>query len=293
MSASKTGRPRRTSARLSSTEDVLTVTAEDSDDEKQAAMARQPRRSSRKVSPHKKYADFVPIGSKQRKRRQVGYEETDEDTESEDENYVPPSTKRPDIADIQLLQDEEEVVGKNMYGFHTPKKRNGMALAAMNTPKTPKTPKTPMTPKTPKTSRLSTSQPQTKTPVTKRRKSTAEPKTPSHLRQRVKNQIAKLMDSDSDFSASGSDFVPTDSDSSSSSSSDDDEDTAADGGDDEPKTPHKSRRPIVVPVLPKTPSAARARQSARAKKSSVDYVPEKVVTVNAAALTGLGNLIVF
>lgn len=77
------------------------------------------------------------------------------------------------------------------------------------------------------------------------------------------------MDSDSDFSASGSDFVPTDSDSDSSSSSDED-----DAADDEPKTPHKGRRPIVVPVLPKTPSAARSRQSARAKKSSVDYVPE-------------------
>ncbi|XP_067615134.1 origin recognition complex subunit 2 [Eurosta solidaginis] len=276
-SAKKTTRTRTTS-RSSNSEEVALVAVEDSDDENEAAKIRQRRRSIRKRTSPKKYnEDYVLIDDKRRKRSTRMLEETDEEQEEDGESYAPPSpTIRPNIADIQVLQVDEDIAGKNMYGFHTPKKRNGMALAAWNTPKTPKTPKTTHTPKTPKSSRPLKTQLQTKTPDTKHRRATVDPKTPSHVRHRVKNQIAQLMDSDSDFSASGSDFQPSDSSSSeSSSSSDDDDDTAGDAGDDEPKTPHKGRRPIVVPVLPKTPSAARARQSARHKsKSSVDYVPE-------------------
>uniref|UniRef100_A0A0K8UJ18 Origin recognition complex subunit 2 n=1 Tax=Bactrocera latifrons TaxID=174628 RepID=A0A0K8UJ18_BACLA len=262
--ASKVGRMRCSSS-LSSTEDVVMVTVDDSDEENESSIGRQLRRSARKPSPQKKYAeDYVLTDSLPSKRSNTrkNYTDDEETAEHDDKNCMTNTAARPDIVDIQLLQDDD-VAGKNMYGFHTPKKRNGMALAALNTPKTPKTPKSV------KTSRSSTSQLQAKTPDAKRRKSTVEPKTPSHVRHRVKNQIAKIMDSDSDFSASGSDFVPTDSESDRSSSSDED-----DAADDEPKTPHKGRRPIVVPVLPKTPSAARSRQSARAKKSSVDYVPE-------------------
>lgn len=87
--------------------------------------------------------------------------------------------------------------------------------------------------------------------------------------------MAKMVESDEDFSADESDFQPSDEDSQSSSSSDGGEDDTSDNdaADDEPKTPCKARRAIVVPVLPKTPSAARLRQSARTKKSN-EYVPE-------------------
>lgn len=89
-------------------------------------------------------------------------------------------------------------------------------------------------------------------------------------------EIARAVaDSDEDFSADESDFRPSDADSSNSSSSSisDGATSDNDAADDEPKTPRKSRRAIVVPVLPKTPSAARQRQSARVKKSN-EYVPE-------------------
>lgn len=89
-------------------------------------------------------------------------------------------------------------------------------------------------------------------------------------------EIAKIVaDSDEDFSADDSDFRPDDdnSSSSSSSSSEDGGSSENDGADDESKTPSKARRAIVVPVLPKTPSAARQRQSARVKRSN-EFVPE-------------------
>ncbi|CAD6991095.1 unnamed protein product [Ceratitis capitata] len=256
----------RSSSSVSSVDDVVLVSVPDSDDENKSARGRQVRRSARKRSPQKKYAkDYIVEGTKKRIKRTVHNDETEEDDASEqsDEDYIPNAAARPDIADIQLLQEAEDVAGKSLYGFHTPKKRNGMALAALNTPKTPKTPKSVKTP------RASTSQNQSKTPDTRRRKSIAEPKTPSHVRNRVKNEISKLLESDSDFSATGSDYMPTDSESDSSASGDED-----DAADDESNTPQKARRPIIVPVLPKTPSAARSRQTARAKKSSVDYVPE-------------------
>lgn len=88
-------------------------------------------------------------------------------------------------------------------------------------------------------------------------------------------EIARIVaDSDEDFSGDESDFQPSDENSSSSSSSDSGGATSDnDDADDEPKTPAKARRAIVVPVLPKTPSAARQRQSARVKRSN-EYVPE-------------------
>ncbi|XP_053963490.1 uncharacterized protein LOC128866606 [Anastrepha ludens] len=124
-----------TVVRLSSTEDIFSVTVEDSDDENQSAKVRQLRRTTRKRSPQKKYdKDYVLVETKRRKRPTVGHGETSEEEESErdDESYVPFATARSDIVDLQLFQDDEDVTGKNMYGFHTPKKKNGMALAALN-----------------------------------------------------------------------------------------------------------------------------------------------------------------
>ncbi|KAH8383080.1 hypothetical protein KR009_006661 [Drosophila setifemur] len=235
-----------------------------------------PRRSARRPSPTKKYQAYQN-GKQEGEHIRVDYVEcTDEDevveVEEEEgemekeeelreqaENVVKPSSK-----DLHLIQPEYNVAGTSMFGFNTPKKRDAMALAALNA--------TPRTPKTPKTPRLGM-----KTPDTKRKKSTDQPKTPAHVRTRVKNQIAKIVaDSDEDFSGDESDFQPSGEESSSSSSSSSeggDGSSENDAADDEPKTPCKARRPIVVPVLPKTPSAARLRQSARVKKSN-EFVPE-------------------
>ncbi|XP_036674567.3 origin recognition complex subunit 2 [Drosophila suzukii] len=230
------------------------------------------RRSTRRPSPTKKYQAYKEEthGKEQEERVVVNYvemsdehsnepedEEEDDESVEESENAARPTSK-----DLNLIQSEYNVAGTSMFGFNTPKKRDAMALAALNA--------TPRTPKTPKTPRLGV-----KTPDTKRKKSTDQPKTPAHVRSRVKNHIAKIVaDSDEDFSADESDFRPSDEDSSaSSSSSDGGHSSDNDAADDEPKTPCKARRVIVVPVLPKTPSAARLRQSARAKKSN-EFVPE-------------------
>ncbi|KAH8278880.1 hypothetical protein KR018_010686 [Drosophila ironensis] len=234
------------------------------EEEEPSSTRNSARRSARRPSPTKKYQDYQSNARKPREEHiVVNYVECSDEESAEQEEESPAETEteaRPSSKDLNLLQSEYNVAGTSMFGFNTPKKRDGMALAAQNA-----TPRTPKTPKTPKTPRLGV-----KTPDTKRRKSTEEPKTPAHVRHKVKNQIAKIVaDSDEDFSGDESDFQPSDEDASSSSSSDGGDSSA----DDEPKTPCKTRRAIVVPVLPKTPSAARLRQSARAKKSN-EYVPE-------------------
>ncbi|EDW42244.1 origin recognition complex subunit 2 [Drosophila sechellia] len=229
------------------------------------------RRSTRRPSPTKKYQAYQKEtnGKDQEERIVVNYVEMSderssdaEDQEQEESIEESENAARPTAKDLHLIQSEYNVAGTSMFGFNTPKKRDAMALAALNA--------TPCTPKTPKTPRLGV-----KTPDTKRKKSTDQPKTPAHVRTRVKNQIAKIVaDSDEDFSGEESDFRPSDEESSSSSSSSDAGNSSDnDAADDEPKTPSRARRVIVVPVLPKTPSAARLRQSARAKKSN-EFVPE-------------------
>ncbi|XP_022214784.1 origin recognition complex subunit 2 [Drosophila obscura] len=231
------------------------------------------RRSTRKPSPTKKYQVYQKKSkSGQRQDREehehivVNYVECSEE-ESNGEELAEVGEKEAEIEarpDLNLIQLEHNVAGASLFGFNTPKKRDAMALAALSA--------TPRTPKTPKTPRLGV-----KTPDTKRKKPTEQPKTPSRVRSRVKNQIAKIVaDSEEDFSGDESDYRPSgaeSSSSSSSSSSSDGNSSDNDAADDEPKTPCKTRRAIVVPVLPKTPSAARLRQSARAKKSN-EFVPE-------------------
>ncbi|KAH8402800.1 hypothetical protein KR215_011185 [Drosophila sulfurigaster] len=220
------------------------------------------RRSARKPSPTKKYQAFKDASAGE--RIVVNYveasEEEDEELQSENEEVDVVGAPKPNARDLQLIQSDYNVSGTSMFGFNTPKKRDAMALAALNA--------TPCTPKTPKTPRLGV-----KTPDTKRKKAD-HPKTPSHVRTRVKKQIARIVaDSDEDFSGDESDFRPSDEHSSSSSSDSGSATSDNDAADDEPKTPAKARRAIVVPVLPKTPSAARQRQSARVKRSN-EYVPE-------------------
>ncbi|KAH8242274.1 hypothetical protein KR038_005924, partial [Drosophila bunnanda] len=248
------------------------------DAETQSISKRSTRRSTRRPSPTKKYQAYQRENeSRQAEHVVVNYMECTEDEsedvdivdtpeeeqEKEEDQAVVENTARPTNKDLNLIQSEYNVAGSSLFGFNTPKKRDAMALAALNA--------TPRTPKTPKTPRLGV-----KTPDTKRKRSAADqPKTPSHVRNRVKNQIAKIVadSGDEDFSGDESDFRPSDEESLSSSSSNDSssENDAAD--DDEPKTPCKTRRAIVVPILPKTPSAARLRQTARAKKSN-EFVPE-------------------
>jgi len=78
-----------------------------------------------------------------------------------------------------------------------------------------------------------------------------------------------VTDSESDFSEDVSEFEMSD-ESISSSNDENENDSDVDGDADEPKTPRKTRKPIIVPVLPKTPSV---RQSTRTKRSN-EFIPE-------------------
>ncbi|KAH8243988.1 hypothetical protein KR032_011914, partial [Drosophila birchii] len=260
--------------------DLDTAIVEDAETATQTSSKRGTRRSTRRPSPTKKYQAYQrENGNRQPEHVVVNYVECtddesdnvdieakdtpDEDQEVEEEQAEVENTARPTSKDLNLIQSEYNVAGSSLFGFNTPKKRDAMALAALNA--------TPRTPKTPKTPRLGV-----KTPDTKRKRSAADqPKTPSHVRNRVKNQIAKIVadSGDEDFSGDESDFRPSDEESLSSSSSSDASSDNDGADDDEPKTPCKTRRAIVVPILPKTPSAARLRQTARAKKSN-EFVPE-------------------
>lgn len=164
-------------------EEPVEVLVEDPDDENVLDTSKGRRRSGRIPSPTKKYTDFIVDsgGGKRgsnRKRNAQRDEVTDEEEEAEeDADFVVDVAAKPKAGDLQLLEEEDELGGKVMFGFNTPKKKGGMALAAMNTPKTPATPKTPKTP-----GRLG------KTPDGKRSKKSLEPKTPARVRNKVKNR---------------------------------------------------------------------------------------------------------
>ncbi|XP_055849809.1 origin recognition complex subunit 2 [Episyrphus balteatus] len=244
-------------------ESIEKLSTGDEDESDQATTTT--RKSGRKISPSKRYNEnefaLELPGDKRKKqkgdqedRRNATYifSDSDEEDEAPAEIVVEKET--------QFFEDDLDVEGKRIYGFNTPKKRDGMALAAAATPKTPKTPKTPRnTSKTPD----------------KKNRAALDPKTPSHVRNKVKTQIAKLLEdnSNSDFSADDSDFQPSPDSASASSAEDDDDESQPQDDEAEDDQPKKGRRPIIVPVLPKTPSASRVRRSA-ARKLNSEYVPE-------------------
>lgn len=263
-----TKRPRR--KRLESIENISSTATEDEPDNHEPATAStsKSRKSGRKISPSKRYNenDFALESPKDRRKSSLrkaesqsnrSYVFSDSDDNEEEGNETPTEVVE---KEMPFFEDELDVEGKRIYGFNTPKKRDAMALAAAATPKTPKTPKTP---------RASTKTPDKKT------KAPLEAKTPRHVRNKVKTQIAKLLEdsSNSDFSAEGSDFRPSSESSSDASDNNDEDESQPQDDEEEDHQPKNGRRPIIVPVLPKTPSAARTRRSA-ARKINAEYVPE-------------------
>lgn len=136
---------------------------------------RSTRRSLRKPSPTKKYTAYKEGASKNRNYVECSNSDEEEsENAGEDEEEPVIVAAKPNAGDLELIQSNYNVAGTSMFGFNTPKKRDAMSLAALNA--------TPGTPKTPKTPRLGV-----KTPDTKRKKAD-EPKTPSHVRTKVKKR---------------------------------------------------------------------------------------------------------
>uniref|UniRef100_A0A1A9UPH7 Origin recognition complex subunit 2 n=1 Tax=Glossina austeni TaxID=7395 RepID=A0A1A9UPH7_GLOAU len=193
--------------------------------------------------------------------------EKEDSLESVDEvmDVILPTKPRSD--DLELLEEEVGVSGKVLFGFNTPKKKNSMALAALSTPSAQNAPSTPKS-----RAKHSASIPKTPASTSKAtRKSFLVAKTPSHIRSRVKRHITKVLDdsTDSDFSVEDSEFEPSDTESSSG-----EEDSFP--TDHVPKTPPKNKKgfPVMIPVLPKTPSALRSRSALAKVKPPSDYIPE-------------------
>lgn len=137
---------------------------------------RSTRRSTRRPSPTKKYKEYK---AKSGGQRVVNYVEDESQSEEDDEEAENMGAAKPNSRDLQLIQTDYNVAGTSLFGFNTPKKRDAMALAALNA--------TPSTPKTPKTPRLGL-----KTPDTKRKKAD-QPKTPAHVRTRVKQRASSMV----------------------------------------------------------------------------------------------------
>lgn len=177
----KTPKKQKTTTRRPKSASLKSIENLTNSDESSAAEIEEQtrtRRSARKPSPTKKYQDYRAKVDEQ--RVVVNYVEcTDEDesqTETEQDHAaeIGIGAAKPSTRDLQLIQSDYNVAGASLFGFNTPKKRDAMALAALNA--------TPCTPKTPKTPRLGV-----KTPDTKRKK-TDQPKTPAHVRTRVKQR---------------------------------------------------------------------------------------------------------
>lgn len=103
------------------------------------------RRSGRKRTPSKKniyiQALYKQTLSKERKQPRTIVISDSSDDENDDSNNHDESFMA-DESDVQdrpsmLFDHEKDVEGNKMFSFRTPKKRNGMALLAANTPKTP------------------------------------------------------------------------------------------------------------------------------------------------------------
>lgn len=132
------------------------------------------RKSLRKKTPVK-YDDYV-FESYSKSNRQSKQKETVSSTSEEDDDdgeaYEP--HERP-----TTLFTENDVAGSHLFAFRTPKKRNGMALLAANTPKTPKLSSA--------IEAMSIQSPQTHTPRDKGRECLADTtKTPHRQRDKVR-----------------------------------------------------------------------------------------------------------
>ncbi|XP_055377459.1 origin recognition complex subunit 2 isoform X2 [Condylostylus longicornis] len=234
----------------------------------------------RNISPPKRYSENeYEIRSSARKRRTINYCETnnlDDDIEKVENEFV--FLELNENKEVELFDEDVDVAGRNIYGFVTPKKKDGLQKIVKNTPKTPKTPKTPRTPKTPGTSKVT----DTKRP----RRIDLLTKTPCRVRNKMKKEIAKKLQEssdDDDFSADESEYTPSEEEDSGSSeenqnNSSSDEDNAINQEVKHTKTVQGNFN-HGSSIFPKTPSSRRSN-----RLLAKEYVPkaEEYFTAHAS-----------
>jgi len=156
------------------------------------------RRSVRVKTPNKKFDEFdTSMSARSKKSGHAEDEESIEvidvnDSSSDDsddkENFITKPTA--------LFNEEQDVEGRKLYSFKTPKKKDGMTNLANLTPKTPRHhDPNKSTPQTPKHSRIAEIQ---KTP-TSRPSAGKCTKTPRHVRDEIKKSKLILLLRSSDL----------------------------------------------------------------------------------------------
>ncbi|XP_055595108.1 origin recognition complex subunit 2 [Uranotaenia lowii] len=229
------------------------------------------RRSTRHRSPNKRYGkEYVQMLKSPQSRRKdepvVVSDESEDDASPVDELASRMKT-------TALFEERVDVEGQQVYGFKTPKKRYSMNVLVASVQKTPTT--AGGTPS--KSSRKSMAAAGPMTPKHSAKRNMNLAKTPHRDRSRLKKDIIKAIrsESDSDFAASESDFVP----------SSEDEDDESEGSQEEQDEDEDSEEEVTVPVVKRAPVSSQLASIAIAPglKSSkkelkqrkvVDYIPQ-------------------
>lgn len=143
------------------------------------------RQSDRKRTPSSRLTAFNTDSATRRKSKKLNDTEDSIEVIDVDESLNESGTddKENTVKPTTLFDEEEDVEGRKLYSFKTPKKKEGMAQLANQTPKTPRhhIPDS-NTPRTPKHLRIAEIQ---KTP-TSRPSAGKCTKTPRHVRDEIK-----------------------------------------------------------------------------------------------------------
>uniref|UniRef100_A0A8D8IVH1 Origin recognition complex subunit 2 n=1 Tax=Culex pipiens TaxID=7175 RepID=A0A8D8IVH1_CULPI len=262
-----------------------TMDAEESSNAEEPAAPNDRRRSTRHRSPNKRYTgDFVQPKLKRGGRKEREDEDEDEeDTGLDSEEQAELDELASKVKATTLFEDRVDVEGQRIYGFKTPRKRDSMNVLVSSVQKTP------TASGTPKRAVGGTVSKTPKTPSGRGRSKADLVKTPHRDRNKLKKTISKIVQnaSDSDFSASESDFVPSsdgddDDDEENGDESDESEKESSSDEDAKPKRPVllKTSRPSIgiapgksTPTTPVAPpsTSGRPRRNAR-KKPDLQYV---------------------
>lgn len=152
---------------------------QESDRKSSKAMpAIQERRKSYRIRTPVKYNDFLYTKANRRHSKVETESSSSEEDDGDDEVYEVP--EKP----TTLFTENRDVAGSDLFTFRTPKKRDGMARLAAQTPKTPKLSSA--------TAAMTINSPQTHTPRGKARERLTETtKTPHRERAKVRKGTEK------------------------------------------------------------------------------------------------------
>lgn len=244
-------------------------------------------RSGRKVKPSRRSDDIVKLFEKRTQLKQkMKNQSSNSDNQmstSESEDDYENDENRVELAHAtELLHGDDDVAGRALYQFHTPKKRDAMMQLAENTTKTPTTglkqlslnsPRTPRTPSTPKSrvTSLQRMKPNTTTPHETRIRNKATLEKQLRKKTQQESETESSADEDADYEPEGS-FESGDEENSSDSAIDSDDKSEKDSRKVPPiKISTKSGRVTSMPAPPSSRMNTRGQSRARNQE---DFIPD-------------------